>query len=338
MDIEIAFIPGMPGRQVVELARRAEALGYATLYLPDQTFHRDPFALLALCAEATSRIRLGLAVTNPYTRHPIQVARAAGLLAEVSEGRFVLGYGTGNRARVLTGFGLQQTHMVARVREAVDVVRRLLNGEIVTHESEGLSVNGVSLDFAVPGPVPIYVATRGPRLLRLAGEIADGVMFEGLFTPSGVEYALGQVDQGLQAAGRAAGSVRTIAWQALSIGDDEEMASRPEFKRWAALLISSTQDPILAALGFSRSTIESVRAEILAKGVEEAVTALGPEDVRRLLLVGTPSQVGEQVAALGRQGVDAMASIVLGGYAQVLTTMETFAELTRGQAVQGAGA
>src|SRR5687767_15819548 len=105
----VAFIPGMPARDVVALARQAEALGYDDLYLPDQTFHRDPFALLALCAEATERIRLGLAVTNPYTRHPVQIARAAATLAEMSEGRFVLGLGAGNKPRVLAGLGIEPT-------------------------------------------------------------------------------------------------------------------------------------------------------------------------------------------------------------------------------------
>src|SRR5438874_11302359 len=104
----IAFIPAMSIRRTVELARRLEERGYDVLFIPDQTFHRDPFVVLALCAEATSRIGLGLAVTNPYTRHPVQIARAAGVLAEISGSRFSLGLGAGNLPRVLRGFGMQQ--------------------------------------------------------------------------------------------------------------------------------------------------------------------------------------------------------------------------------------
>ncbi|HEX6022418.1 MAG TPA: LLM class flavin-dependent oxidoreductase, partial [Solirubrobacter sp.] len=175
MRLGLAFIPGMPAGAVVDLVCEAERLGYDDVYLPDQTFHRDPWALLALCAEATSRVRLGLALTNPYTRHPIEIARAAGTLADISDGRFVLGLGAGNRDRVLAGHGIEQRKVITRMRESITVIRALLAGETVEHHSETLTVNSVALDFQPPHPVPIFVGTRGPKMLALAGELADGV-------------------------------------------------------------------------------------------------------------------------------------------------------------------
>lgn len=321
MDHEFAFIPAMPADRVVELAQLAEDSGYSTLYLPDQTFHRDPFLLLALCARATRRIRLGLSVTNPYTRHPIQIARAAGLLAELSKGRFVLGFGTGNRSRVLAGFGLEQTRPLSRIEEAVQVVRQLLRGETVEHRSPTLTVDRVALDFAVPFEVPIYVASRGPRLLALAGRIADGAIFESLFTTAGVEYARGEVRSGAMAAGRPDGAVRHVAWQAVTIDPDRSAAARPELRRWAALIIHTTQDAVLHAIGLSKSTVEAVRREIERSGPEGAGSSLEPEDVQRLLMVGTPEQVGDRINDLRRTGVDAMAALALGGHDQVRATM-----------------
>ena len=96
-----AFFPPMRARDASETARLVEELGYDDLWIPDQSFHHDPFILLTRCAGATSSIRLGVAVTNPLTRHPVQIARASATLAELSGGRFVLGLGAGNRSRVL---------------------------------------------------------------------------------------------------------------------------------------------------------------------------------------------------------------------------------------------
>ena len=86
MQFGVAFIPGFPAEQTIGLAAEAERLGYDYLFLPDQTFHRDPFTLLGLCAHATQTIRLGLGVTNPYSRHPVQIARSAGTVADISDG------------------------------------------------------------------------------------------------------------------------------------------------------------------------------------------------------------------------------------------------------------
>lgn len=315
MRFGVAFIPGMPYARVVELARVAEELGYDDLYIPDQTFHRDPFALLALCADATERIGLGLAVTNPYTRHPIEIARGAGLVAEIAGGRFSLGVGAGNRPRVLTGHGIEQTGIVGRLREAVDVIRRLLAGETVDHESETLVVRDVALEFDPGADVPVFIASRGPRVLTLAGEIADGVMLEGLFTPGALDWALERVAAGAGAAGRAPERIATIAWQALFLGD-ADLAAQPMSKRWATLLIGTTRREVLDRIGVSEESIAAATGD--GAGVR-------PEDVSKLLLVGSPAQVLERIAALDARGVSAIACTLFGSDAEIEATMRRFA-------------
>jgi 5,10-methylenetetrahydromethanopterin reductase len=326
MRVGVAFIPGMPYRRVVALARLAEDLGYDDLHIPDQTFHRDPFALLALCAETTERIGLGLAVTNPYTRHPVQIARGAGLLAEVSGGRFALGLGAGNRPRVLTGLGMEQTGIVARLRETIDVVRRLLAGETVSYDSPTLTLRDVSLDFDPGFGVPIFVATRGPRVLALAGEIADGVMLEGLFTPTALDWALERIAAGAALAGREAETIDMIAWQALFLGD----ADLTSLQRWAALLISTTRPEVLARIGVSDASIQAVaRAVSSSEGAGEPTADVAPDDAAKLLLVGTPEQVRERIDGLRERGVSAVACVLFGGPDEIEATMRRFAGVIR---------
>lgn len=328
MRTGIAFIPGMPVGTVVDLAREAEALGYDDLFIPDQTFHRDPFALLALCAKATSKIRLGLAVTNPYTRHPVQIARAAGLLAELTEGRFLLGLGAGNRPRLLAGMGIRQTHVLARLREAVEVIRRLVAGETVEYESQTLTLRGVHLDFDPSYPVPIALAGRGPRVLSLAGEIADGAMLEGLFTPSALVWGLARVGAGAALAGRSVADVETFAWQALVLLDDPALAEQPSLRRWAALLIHTTGRDVLAQIGVSEAAIESVEHEIKARGGvgEPSGDGVGRDDVARLLLVGTPEQLRDRIERLQHGGVSALACVLFGDAAEISRAMRRLAE------------
>jgi 5,10-methylenetetrahydromethanopterin reductase len=334
MRFGIAFVPGMPYQRVIELAREAEALGYDDLYLPDQTFHRDPFALLALCAEATERIRLGLAVTNPYTRHPVQVARAAGLLAEVSEGRFVLGLGAGNKPRVLAGFGIPQTDVLARLREAVDVIRRLLAGETLTFRSPTLELNDVHLDFEPVYPVRIALASRAPGVLALAGEVADGAMLEGLFTSSALEWALGRVAAGASRAGRPVDDVETVAWQALVLDDDPQLAAQDRLRRWAAFLVHTTRPEVLAEIGVAEETIRAVAQDVARRGGvgEPSGAGVRAEDVAKLLLMGGPLDLLKQVSRLDERGVSAIACILFGDPDEIGEKMRRFAEEVVAQA------
>jgi 5,10-methylenetetrahydromethanopterin reductase len=327
MRFGVAFIPAMPHRRVVELARLAEELGFDDFFLPDQTFHRDPFVLLSHCAEATTRIRLGLAVTNPYTRHPVQIARAAGLLAEISHGRFLLGLGAGNRPRVLAGLGIEQTGVVERLREAVDVIRRLLAGESVSHASPSLELHDVALDFDPGFDVPIVIATRGARVLALAGELTDGAMVEGMFTPPALDWALATLAEGAQRGGRTLADVETFAWQALVLGDDHDLAAQPRPRRWAALLIRTTRRPVLDAIGVSPEAIESVAGELAhGDGAEPAGTGIPADDVAKLLLVGTPGQLSERVREVRDRGLGALTCTLFGEPAAIEATMRRFAK------------
>src|SRR2546425_10316476 len=108
----------------------AEATGYDDLWLADERFFREAYACLTLCALRTRRVRLGPCVTDPYTRHPALTAMAIATLDEISGGRAALGIGAG-----VSGFrelGVDPARSAVAVREAVELIRRLLAGETVT--------------------------------------------------------------------------------------------------------------------------------------------------------------------------------------------------------------
>jgi 5,10-methylenetetrahydromethanopterin reductase len=174
-------------RAHVDVIRRGEALGFDSAWIPDQTFYRDPYVMLALAAQATSRIRLGVGVTNPFTRHPAMAGRAIATVADVAPGRVTLGVGAGNVKELLAPLDLDHRRMAARCREMIELVRLELTGEPVAYAGEHYRMHDARLEFTAGRDVPLYLAGRGRRVLEAAGEVADGVLIGAFCTPTGIE-------------------------------------------------------------------------------------------------------------------------------------------------------
>jgi 5,10-methylenetetrahydromethanopterin reductase len=311
--------------ETTDIARMAEDLGYDDLWILDQSFHHDPFVLLAACAAATSSIRLGVAVTNPVTRHPVQLARAAATLGELSGGRFVLGIGAGNRTRVLPALGLPTDLAAARISEAIDACRRLLAGEEVTMRGPTLALDRVRLESGSSTPVPIFVGSRGPAVLRIAGAKADGVFVEAMFSPEGMAYALGEIRAGAREAGRDPARVEVVAWQALRLSTTAAAADEQRYRRWAALLMRSTRPDVLERLGIAPATVRAVR-EAFSSGGELEAGALVPQgDLARLVLTGDPDAVASQLGVVRDHGIDTVSIIGFGNTDVVQDTLRRFA-------------
>jgi probable F420-dependent oxidoreductase len=161
-----------------DLAREAERLGYtdAWSYEADGL---DCFASLAPVALAT-RMRLGTAIANVFTRGPATLAMSAASVADLAPGRFILGLGAGSQPIVEAWNGGRFARPATRVREMVHVVRAVLSGERVVFEGQTLSVDGFRLARAPAERVSIYVAALRAGMLQVAGEVADGVILNWL--------------------------------------------------------------------------------------------------------------------------------------------------------------
>jgi 5,10-methylenetetrahydromethanopterin reductase len=172
-----AFTPGVkpavssPERLVAAIVA-AEELGVSELWLGDEgPSGWDPFVVAALALPRTSRIRIGVGVANPVTRHPSISALMCATLHATAPGRVVLGFGTGG-SFPLGPFGLQSAK-VAEVADAVRLSRSVLDGQTTDR-------------YAAPSPcvkapqLPIFIGARGPRLNTLASEVADGVLLSGV--------------------------------------------------------------------------------------------------------------------------------------------------------------
>jgi probable F420-dependent oxidoreductase len=160
------------------VAREAERLGYVDAWSLEAD-GIDCFAPLAVVGSATS-MRLGTAIANVFTRGPATLAMCAAGIAEVAPGRFCLGIGAGSQPIVESWNGGTFGRPATRVRETAQFLRRALGGERVVFRGETFSVDGFRLSRPPAAPIPIYVAALRPGMLRVAGEVADGVIINWL--------------------------------------------------------------------------------------------------------------------------------------------------------------
>jgi probable F420-dependent oxidoreductase len=178
--------PGSPiatWPDIRDFALRAEALGFDSLWVYDHLVFRFPdkpegglheaWTILAALAAVTHRVRLGTLVLCTAFRAPAVLAKAAVALDDVSGGRLVLGLGAGWHEPEFEAFGLPFDQRVGRFEEALRIVRGLLDGRRVTHAGDFHRVRDAVLMPAPSRRIPILVAGRGPRMLRLTAELAD---------------------------------------------------------------------------------------------------------------------------------------------------------------------
>jgi alkanesulfonate monooxygenase SsuD/methylene tetrahydromethanopterin reductase-like flavin-dependent oxidoreductase (luciferase family) len=189
---------------VADWARAVEAHGFSILGISDsQSICREIYTTLALCATHTERIRLGPRVITPVTRHPAAAASAAATLEELAPGRTMLAVGSGDSAAYNVGL---KPVSLAELSEYALTIRRLL--------TEGRAdYHGATAHFTWSRPrVPIFLAASGPKTLRLAGRIADGVVVRTGIAPEVIRDSIAQVRQGAREAGRDPEAVEMWWW------------------------------------------------------------------------------------------------------------------------------
>jgi probable F420-dependent oxidoreductase len=243
-----AFGAGRSLRQVQQVAQRVEAAGFDALWLPEAS--QPVFSMCSAAALATSSLRLGTGVAVAFPRSPMLTAQAAWMLAEATQGRFIVGLGTQVRAHIERRFSAPFDHPGPRMREYIQAMRAIyaaFRGEAK------LDFAGEFYSFSLlnpmwsPGPIaypdpPIYVAGVRPWMLQMIGEVADGLLVHPLNTTTYLDdVVVPAVRQGEQAAGRPPGTVAFVCPVMTAVSDDEEVRERQ-------------RDDIRARLAFYGST------------------------------------------------------------------------------------
>jgi coenzyme F420-dependent glucose-6-phosphate dehydrogenase len=312
--------------ELLEYARRAEAIGLEIVAISDHfqpwRHHggHGPAALtwLGAAAVATERATLGTSVLTPTLRyHPSVVAQAFGTLGRLAPGRVFLGVGTGEAMNETPATGQEfpgRKERRMRLREAIELIRRLWTEERVDFEGEWYRTEKATIYDRPEQPVPIYVAASGPLAAKLAGRIGDGFICTSGKDPALYQELLEKVAEGAEAAGRDPASIRRMIEVKVSYDRDRQKAV-DECRWWAALALPAEQkegveDPLemerladenadLAPTRFICSDDPEETAAAIRHyadlGFEELVLHAPGEDQRRVL-----EQFGEDVLPLLR--------------------------------------
>ena len=286
--IALAFsiMPDSPMSTILEWARSAEDAGFDGVFMTEA--NNDSLACSLGIGFNTQKIKLGTAITNIYLRHPNLLANEVAALHEFTGGRFILGLGTGHREGN-SAIGIDMggpTDPMKKMRATVATLRKMLEG-------------GKTNPRVANGKVPLYLAGVSRPMVRLAGEIADGVIFN-FFPPARIKEALGEIAEGAQKAGRDPKEIVPTMFATAFISDDLELARKPArtlLSRYGALRFYGNM--------FANAGFEQEMAGIRAAGSDgkAAIAAVSDRMIDSTLLVGSEGRVRERLEELAAPGI-----------------------------------
>lgn len=299
--IGVAFSGGLTPSDIVECVRLAETLGYESAWVAEG-HGGDQFAILGACAAVTRRIRLGTSISSVFVRSAPTIGMAAATVDQLAGGRFILGLGGSHRVQVEPEHGIPFVQPTARVRDTIAIVRALVQHGLVSYRGEVITIERFDLWFRPLRPeIPIYVAALFPRMLEIAGELADGVLLTWP-TPATIARAVEHVAIGARRAGRttAVDVASLIPCAVAETAAAARDALRPGVGLYAGFF--PRYNRLLAEAGFSNA-VRDIKEAFDRGGREAAATKVPDELIDAVALAGTPETCRERIEAYRRAGL-----------------------------------
>ncbi len=302
LSFGVCFAPDPPPSRWVELTRLAERHGFEYAWLFDShVLWQEVYPIFTLMAMNTNRIKIGPCVTNPGTRDPTVTASALATLNEISGGRMVLGMGRGDSARRVLG---QKPVPVEKMEADCRLIRDLAAGREVSYDGTRLRLKWAE------GELPVWVAGYGPKALRAAGRVADGVIVQ-LADPAIIRWCLKWVREGAEEAGRSVEAIQVQAAAPSFIASDLRAAR--EQVRWFPALVSNHVVDLLkrydpgdlpqTLTDYIKARDHYDYADHVKRGASHA--AFVPDDVvDRFCVIGPVEACRERLEELAAGGVD----------------------------------
>lgn len=286
MKFGLGLLPNRPVKELVEDAVIADQSGFDTIWLSETNpapTARNPFVILTQIAESIEHAKFGTCIVSPHKWHPAVLAQTVATFDEIKPGRMVLGIGVGGRAlRYLDRWWYRP---ILAIRESITILRRLFAGETVTYTGRIFQTSNTVLDPAVSlgKDQPIYIAARGPQMITLSGEIADGNALAAPATT--VKWAMDLVRKGAQKSGRDPSKIDITNWTRCSISSDYSKAIEA-VKFEVANAVSYNAGISMELAGYSPEVPKKM--ETLLSDEEAAREYVSDQMIKDFSISGTP--------------------------------------------------
>jgi 5,10-methylenetetrahydromethanopterin reductase len=311
IKIDLRVPPCKPVSEVTAFVKECEDAGFDGVGMLDsQLLERDVFVAMAHALLNTSTIRVASAVTNPVTRHPSVLASAAQTVSEIAPGRAQIWIGRGYSSANVIGI---PPATVRQMREAVTMMKQLMAGDQVDFGDTASRMR-----HGGGASTPVYIAATGPRVMRVAGEIADGAVLMTGIHPNAVAEARNLIADGAKSTGRNPDDIETIFTCTTIIRDDLKEAREIARPLAVQRLLEPTYVRWLKAAGMDFADLELPQglrdlypdvphAEDWEKAKE--LCAFLPDDALAQLcdtmgLIGTPEYCAERIKQAEQAGLE----------------------------------
>ena len=301
LGLALPFTQAFPLPQYLALAAQAEAAGYDTLWT-GEVGGGDAVTTMALLASHTKRVNVASGILPIQTRTPILLGMTGASLGHIAPGRIRLGLGVSSRIIVNQWHGLPFEQPQDQLREAVQIIRAVLAGERVTFEGKFYRIRNFRLmQPPPPKPVPIYLGALGPRMLQLAGEIADGVLLNWT-PPEAVPQSISQIEIGAKRAGKNVGDLEIAAFIRTSVTDDPAPARQWLARDITGYCIVDSYARYFAGCGFA-TEVDAVNAAWKAGDRGGAVKQISERFLDGLGVVGPADFCRQRLAEFAKAGL-----------------------------------
>jgi 5,10-methylenetetrahydromethanopterin reductase len=290
-------------QNIVELAVLAEKNGFDSCWVSHDIFMRSSLVALTAIANETERIILGNTILNPYTTNPAELAMYLASLDEVSGGRVVCGISAG-AMEYMDWLGIPHQKPLSRTREAVELIRLLLSGEVAKYDGQEFKWSKQCYMRFKPlrAKIPVYIGGQGDKMLEYSGAAGDGAL-PLLYPPDFADYAVGKIREGLRRAGRRPSDVQIAGCVWMSIARSREESVINPLKELVAYFGPLLGVKGLASVGLTAGDFSKVHEAFYQKGVKAAAKLVN-EKMLRLAIYGSADDCISRLEEVQKAGVD----------------------------------
>jgi len=302
MRVGLCFDGFYSVHEMIELAKLADDAGMHSLWMSDHLCFRDSLTTSMALLASTRKIKVAAAPMSPYSRNPIITAMSIATMDEFAPGRVIASPGTGNAA-ALKEAGMESPHPLQTMREYVEILRRYLKGDAVNFQGKMFQINGAKMGFVPPAPIDMYITAVRPLMLRLGGEIGDGVLLSGGCSPGYIARCVEEIKTGAEKASKTLKQCDVAGFVTTAVSNDPKEAVEAN-KLFLAYIFRNIHHADNIRLGGGTVDQEGLAAAVAKRDWEAAKRFISDEVVHAHSIAGTAADCRKQLETFVAGGLN----------------------------------